>query len=266
MRLGLISLWLRAAIHDVERRSVAIKYAVGLLVAMGGWTTLLFVDFWPLWIWFSMALVELLVPVWAESKKETPWHAGHIAERYGLLTIIVIGESVLSATTAVQVAINEELVSQSYLLQTIIGGLLIMLSIWWLYFSSPSERFLKSNKDAFRWGYGHFFIFMLIAAIGAGIAVNIEQVTGHSSISNLVAGGSVTIPAAVFLLIFWFVQIEPHKSGRWQVILYTLASILVGLATFLTWSILIAGLVFTILVAISIFLSHKKYKLELANN
>jgi low temperature requirement protein LtrA len=35
----------------------------------------------------------------------TLWHPHHIAERYGLLTLIVFGESILSATTAVQAAV-----------------------------------------------------------------------------------------------------------------------------------------------------------------
>ena len=40
------------------------------------------------------------IPVWAERVNMTPWHPHHIAERYGLFTIIVLGESVLAATTA----------------------------------------------------------------------------------------------------------------------------------------------------------------------
>ena len=38
------------------------------------------------------------MPMWAESAERTSWHPGHIAERYGLFTIIVLGESVLAAT------------------------------------------------------------------------------------------------------------------------------------------------------------------------
>ena len=36
--------------------------------------------------------VELPGPVIAETRGGTPWHAHHIAERYGLLTIIALGE------------------------------------------------------------------------------------------------------------------------------------------------------------------------------
>ena len=68
--------------------------------------------------------VELAVPVWAERTTPTTWHPHHIAERYGLLTLIVLGESILAATVAVQAALasGEAL---STLLPIIIGGLLV---------------------------------------------------------------------------------------------------------------------------------------------
>ena len=50
--------------------------------------------------------LELLVPVWAERAAPTTWHPHHIAERYGLLTLIVLGESILAATLAVQSALR----------------------------------------------------------------------------------------------------------------------------------------------------------------
>ena len=52
-----------------------------------------------------LRLLELAVPVWAERAGPTTWHPHHIAERYGLLTLIVLGESILAATMAVQAAL-----------------------------------------------------------------------------------------------------------------------------------------------------------------
>ena len=36
------------------------------------------------------------MPVWAERAGPTTWHPHHIAERYGLFTLIVLGESILA--------------------------------------------------------------------------------------------------------------------------------------------------------------------------
>ena len=45
-----------------------------------------------------LVAAELAVPLWAEAAGRTSWHPRHIAERYGLFTIIVLGEAVLAAT------------------------------------------------------------------------------------------------------------------------------------------------------------------------
>ena len=45
---------------------------------------------------FFAVTVELLGPVVAERKYAgTPWHPHHIAERYGLMVIITLGEGLL---------------------------------------------------------------------------------------------------------------------------------------------------------------------------
>ena len=63
----------------------------------------------------------------------------HIAERYGVFTIVVVGESVLAATLAVQRAVDagdsfEELATIA------LGGLLVVFAMWWIYFDQPAEH------------------------------------------------------------------------------------------------------------------------------
>ena len=48
-----------------------------------------------------LVVAEMAVPIWAERRGATTWHPEHIAERYGLFTIIVLGESVLASSNAV---------------------------------------------------------------------------------------------------------------------------------------------------------------------
>ena len=52
----------------------------------------------PAWVLRAGVAGELAVPLWAERAARTPWHPHHIAERYGLFTLIVLGESILAAT------------------------------------------------------------------------------------------------------------------------------------------------------------------------
>ena len=83
----------------------------------------------------------------------TNWNRHHIAERHGLLTIIVLGELILAATLVIQSAIDEGEVSIA-LLRAIAGGLLILFSMWWIYFADSAHQLLTSVRVAFQWGYG----------------------------------------------------------------------------------------------------------------
>jgi low temperature requirement protein LtrA len=61
----------------------------------------------------------------------------HITERYGLFTIIVLGESILSASLAVTSLAVAGLTIE--LLGILFGGLVIVFVMWWLYWNVPCE-------------------------------------------------------------------------------------------------------------------------------
>jgi low temperature requirement protein LtrA len=250
MRLGLVSMWLRAARNDSSRRTTALRFAAGMTLAMAGWSVMLVSGHWPLWGWWLMAAVELAVPVWAESAAPTSWHPHHIAERYGLFTIIVLGESVLAATTAAQSTLDERGATGA-LFETTAGGLLIVFSLWWLYFAKPAHRLLVSDPAAFVWGYGHYFIFASGAAVGVGLAVNVDHATGAAHLSDWAAAASLTVPAAVFVLIGWLLHLRPHRTGGVHQVLPPVAAALVLAATFGPQPVLAGGLVLVALVALS---------------
>jgi len=258
MRLGLVSLWIRAAIHDPARKSTNLRYAIGISAAMLGWGAMYFTSYWPIWGFASMAFIELLIPVWAESAQKTSWHPDHIAERYGLLTIIVLGESVLAATNAVQAAINEQGASFDALIMTIAGGLLILFSMWWLYFSKSAEEFLNTKSAiSFRWGYGHYFIFAAAAVVGAGLAVNIDHLTAHTALDNAGAAATVTIPVALYLLTLWIFHLRPHQIGTPHALLFLSGTAAVLAATFSPWPMLLSGVILALVVIINSMICHR---------
>jgi low temperature requirement protein LtrA len=202
MRVALVAQWLRAARGDPGRRSCALRYALGVGVLQVGWIVrLLLPAGWALPAFFVLAAGELLVPVWAERAAPTTWHPGHIAERYGLFTIIVLGESVLAGSVAIQAAARSS-ESVAHLATSVVGGLVIVFSMWWLYFDEPAHR-LGSLRAAFLWGYGHLPIFASAAAVGPGIAIATEHATGGVEIGARAAGAAVAVPVATYLLALW---------------------------------------------------------------
>lgn len=80
-----------------------------------------------------LVIAELAIPVWAEYRVATTWHPHHMTERYGLFVIILLGESVLAASMAVQGAVAARGVSGE-LIAISIAGLVLVFSVWWLYF------------------------------------------------------------------------------------------------------------------------------------
>ncbi|NUP11487.1 MAG: low temperature requirement protein A [Polyangiaceae bacterium] len=252
MRVGLVAQWLRAAASDRPGRRTALRYAVGVTICQLGWIGLLFIPVeLRLWGWLVLVPCELAVPIWAERAGRTPWHAHHIAERYGLMTIIVLGESVLSATLAIQSAFDAG-ASLAPTLEAAVGGLLVLFSMWWLYFDYPAHHLLRSMKVAFLWGYSHLLIFASAAAVGAGLAVAVDQVGGTAHVSARAAAASIAVPVAIYLLSVWLIHVRPHGRRMVDAVAYPITAGVVLVVAYLGGSVLWMGLTLATLVGVSV--------------
>ena len=198
MRVGLAANWLRVARDEPAVRVRCLRYAAGVAVMQVLWFGRLALpgDLGQV-AFVVLVLGELAVPVWAERASPRPiFHPEHIEERYGLFTIIVLGESVLSAATGFQTALDEGGLTAE-LLTVGVGGLLLAFTAWWVYFDHPGHL-TPDPSVSFRWGYGHVVIFASLAAMGAGLHVATEAVTGHAG--SGVAAMAVAVAVAGFLL------------------------------------------------------------------
>ena len=254
MRLAMVAQWLRAAASDPGRRVTAHRYALGVTLLQLAWIGMFWIPgFWaPGFV--ALAAAELAVPIWAEGATPTTWHPQHIAERYGLLTLIVLGESILAATVAIQSALasGEALTA---LLPLIIGGLLIVFSMWWAYFDRPVHDLLTSLGKAIVWGYGHYLVFAAAAAVGAGLAVNVDQVTHHTKISAAAAGAAVAIPVAIFLVCLWFLHDRPEYRQTRS--FGPIAALFVLLTPLTEYAVLLTGGILASLITIKLVLRRQ---------
>lgn len=259
MRIALSSQWLRVARAATgAERATAIRYAVGVLICQIGWTGLLFLpEGGRSWLFLGMAVAEMCVPVIAERTYTTAWHPHHISERYGLFTIIVLGETIAAATVAVKEGIEEH-DALDELLPIAAGGLLIVFAAWWIYFVVPIHGRLNSNRQAFLWGYGHYVILGSAAAIGAGIEVAVEQAVGKAHISTLAASAAVTVPTALYLITVWALHSRYYKVGLAQQLVLPISALAVLASTFAgRWAVLVAGLVTAATVATGVTLTTR---------
>ena len=97
-------------------------------------------------------------------------------------------------------------------------------------------------------------MFASAAAAGAGIAVNVDRATHHTSVSAAYAGAAVTIPVAVYLLTLWFLQVRPNAPGRMPTALHLIAAVLVLAATFVPRPVVATAVIVGALVATMVWL------------
>ncbi len=250
MRVALVAQWLRAARDDPAHRTQNLRWAAGIAVVQVAWVAAFLLVPGDLFVlaFGVLFLAELAVPIWAVRGAVGIWHAEHIAERYGLLTIIVLGESVLAGAGAFT-AIADDAFSNIELLLYAVGALLLVFTMWWLYFERNSEDLLTTRARAYEWGYGHYFIWAAAAAVGAGIAVGVDVLTDHAHVDLTVAGAAVAIPVAIYLAGIWVLHDVPRPLSRLRMSLTPVAIVLVLLTPLTPQPILLTGVVVGLLLA-----------------
>jgi low temperature requirement protein LtrA len=264
MRIALVTQWLRVIRDDPPHRAAAIRYAIGVTACQLGWLVAAFlVPQWGLSAWFVLASAELLVPVWAEHASRTSWHPEHIAERYGLFMIIVLGEAVMAASLAIRAVTDGEATLTAQLLTVIVGGLLVVFSAWWVYFDRPEEHLLDSLGTAFSWNYLHLPIFAAVGAVGAGLAVAVEEAGGTSAISVSTAGLAVAIPIAVYIMGVWALYLPVRTSWLYRAV-HPIGALLVLAAALTPIPVLAIGLTMTGMAATKAWLRAHGYAGEFA--
>ncbi|MBL3699987.1 low temperature requirement protein A [Leucobacter luti] len=211
MRLAMVIQWCRAAASDPRQRTVALRYAVGISCVQLVWVARLALpgdaQFWSFW---PAMLLELLVPVWAERSRRTPWHPHHIAERYSLFVLILLGESLLASANAVIGALHAG-THGAGIVGLAVAGLLLAAGIWWLYFSDDHGERLTGVRTGFGVGYAHYFIFAAVGALSAGIEVELDLMSGEvEQLSGSAASFALAVPVFVFMVTVWAVLLR-HK-------------------------------------------------------
>jgi low temperature requirement protein LtrA len=171
LRLLLIFQYFFAGRHNPNVRQLTNSYIAGFGGAVLLWVISLFVPqpmVMPLW--GAAILIDFSIPVVARSLHvKFPPNASHLPERFGLFTIIVLGEAVLSAVVG---AISTEIMTIDRLIAAI--ALIISFAIWWLYFEGVSASEIRLPTDrasATRyqlWMFSHLPLHMAIVAGAVG--------------------------------------------------------------------------------------------------
>ena len=195
VRLILIVFYVRARRHVPEARGLANIFLVAFAVAACLWLASLTLPTpWRYVVWGAALLLELGAPLLAWRQiPQAPIHPRHIPERFGLLTLIVLGESVLGVVLGVaRVPWGAGSGAAAA------AGFVAAAALWWIYFDFLDETTVSARGilGGLTFTYMHFFVIVGLAALGAGVKVAILSAGGtpeHGTSWILCAGLALTM-------------------------------------------------------------------------
>jgi low temperature requirement protein LtrA len=238
MRTALVFLWWQVSRNDPEHRQTARSYMTLVGVAQVGWVTLAIFDPSVAAAFVGVVVLvafELAAPFIAERKGMTPWHPHHIAERYGLLVIITLGEVIIGTVAALNALVHGEAGWTVDAALLAVAGVGLTFGCWWMYFAVPwAEPLVAHRERAFLFGYGHLVIFGALAAMGAGLHVAALTLEDEATIGATGTVLSVAIPFAIYATVFYAlysVLVRTHDPFHLGLIAGT-AAIVIGSVVF----------------------------------
>lgn len=238
MRIALVAQWLRAAAQDPAHRSACLTYVAAVTFAQALWIVSIFLDTSvpaTIAIFAVLIGIETLGPVLAETRRGgTPWHAHHIAERYGLLTIIALGEGVVGTVASLTAVVN----SQGWTFDAafvVVAGIGLTFGMWWTYFLLPQAELLHARRDRSFW-FGYFPIVTLgaIVATGAGLHAAAYYIEHQSELTSVETVLAVATPVGVYVVSVYLLHtLMVRRVSIMHVLLIGLAVAVLGLAVWL---------------------------------
>ena len=179
VRSVLLVLYERARRHVPEARPLARTFLLAFGFANVLWLLSLVPPRpWIYVLWGCALLVELSAPLLAwRQLPNAPIHPRHIPERFGLLTLIVLGESVFGVVVGVS-RVSWDLPSATAAL----AGFVVAACLWWIYFDFVDEAAVSRRgiPGGLVYVYMHYFVVVGLAALGAGVKIAILDAGGDT--------------------------------------------------------------------------------------
>jgi len=177
-----------------------------------------------------------------------------LVERFGLFTIIVLGEVVVGVVEGISDAERTALSIATGMI-----GLMIGFAYWWTYFDFVGDRHPRTNRGGLtNWMFGHLPATMSIAATGAAMVSLVEHAADDRApeATAWLLAGSVALGLVSLIVIVRTLDAFDRLPGVYQPVSWALAtaaaaSLIVGWLRPAPW--LLAFALYAILTAVWLF-------------
>jgi low temperature requirement protein LtrA len=153
------------------RKQTAIYLGYGFIIGIVVSLCSLFFDSWMRYLILYLGIfIDVFIPIFGRKYlKKVPTHLGHLFERFGLFTIILFGESIISLIAILNLEhLNVKTIAFSLV------SFLIVVTMWWQYYDNLEEKIDKELDSSGQFViYGHLFIYLSLSAIGAIVQLSI---------------------------------------------------------------------------------------------
>jgi low temperature requirement protein LtrA len=173
-------------------------------------------------LWVTALLIDLATPwVMRQEQARVPLDVSHLPERFGLFTILVLGESI----SAVVMGLGH--VAWAVIPTTTAAvGIGVATAMWWLYFDNARGSVVRRDASVRRtwrptvWIYTHLLLAGGLAASGVGIEIAVAR-SGQGPMPSperwLLVGSVIFVFLALALIQMAAIP-DPASSGR-QIVL-----------------------------------------------
>ena len=215
----LVVMYWRAYRHVGETRELVKGYLVGFGSAAVVWTASSLVpENTRIILWAAALAIDLATP-WVMRKQQArvPLDVSHLPERFGLFTILVLGESIAAVVTGL--GHSEWAFGPT---TTAAIGIGLATAMWWLYFDNARGSVVRRDASVRRtwrptvWIYTHLLLAAGLGASGVGIEIAVAE-AGHGpmpSADRWLLVGSVVAVFLALALIQLAATPDPAGPGR----------------------------------------------------
>lgn len=213
VRFVLVAQYLRAR-HVPGARALTTRYVAGHGAAAILWLASALVPAPArFWIWGLAFAIDLGTPWMAvRHSVSVPPDAAHLPERFGLFTLILLGESVVAVMQGMESQDDWTAAAAA----SAFLGMAILFTLWWWYFDgalAAAEQPVRSRRDALRfhlWSYAHFPLYLGIVVAGVGL----QRIVTAAARQPLPLAESLVLASAVTGVMVSMTVISATSAGR----------------------------------------------------